>query len=107
MCPNEHYITEFETIVQLNIPVHVKALKSKDVQHADGATKVFSIAFWFVNGSIDLLNNPDEHPAVDTLDKGIPHVHRLLYTHRTGHTLPAGDNGLGCQCINQVLSVKL
>lgn len=50
-------------------PVDDEVLKAKDVQQPDRSAYDITLAGrWSVYGSINLIHNPDEQPAVDPLE---------------------------------------
>ena len=47
-----------------------EVLKAEDVEQADGLTDVVGVIGWgLVNGAVDLVNNPDKQPPIDSLDE--------------------------------------
>lgn len=51
------------------VPVDSKVLKAEDVQQTDGASDGFGLrGRRLVDGSVDLLHNPHEQAAVNTLN---------------------------------------
>lgn len=49
-------------------PVVGEVLKAEDVQQADGASHGLGLCGWrFVDGSVDLVHDPNEQPAVNSL----------------------------------------
>ena len=89
------------------LPVYIKGLKPKDIQHSNGGPKVSWIWLRLENGSVDLFNNPYKHTTINALHKGISHIHRSVYPHGSSDTLTAGDNGFCCQSIYQILCFYL
>ena len=63
--------------------------------------------FGLVDGTVNLLYDPDKHASIDPLHKGIPYIHRLVHVHGTGDAFPACDDCFGSQGIYEILSRNL
>lgn len=55
-------------------PVFLKILETKDIQNTNRAFASQLFLGCFENGFVDFVDDPDEHSAVNSLDKGIPDV---------------------------------
>ena len=88
----------------MSLPVFIKVLKAKDVQNTNTAPKATGR---FVDGLVDLVNNPDEHASIDALYKSIADIQCCHGVHGGCHTLSLCKQRARCQCIYQVLCSHL
>lgn len=74
---NEELLEMFISVVDAKLleAIIVEIFKSKNIQNADG---VFRIDFRLEYRVVDLIHYHDKESAVDSFDKGISHLHRLI-----------------------------
>ena len=94
-------------VKNLLLPVCVKVFKSEDIEDSDGFAVVGRGLFGTVDGSVDLVYDPDEHSAVDPLDARVSHVNGRHVVHRRGYALALREDRLRRQRIYHVLRIHL
>ena len=91
---------------QLLEAVVLEVLEAEDVEDADGLA-VGAALPRLVDGVVDLVDDPDEEAAVDALDEGVAHIHRLVLGERGRHRLAGREEGAGGERDDQVLGREL
>lgn len=88
----------------MSVPIFIKVLKAEDVQNTNGAPNACGR---FVNGLVDLVDDPDEHASIDALDKSVADVQSSHGVQGGRHTLSLCEQRACCQSIDQVLCSHL
>ena len=89
------------------MPVFLEVLKTKDIQYTDGLAKMSGVTVRFVYSQIDLVDQPDEHSSIESLDECIPHIYSTLRVHVCGDTFSTRNDAAHGKCTAKAVDIHL